>query len=134
MSHLSVEFAKNPLTSAYPDLFFPRGDGLALTHWWLTNKDPLHCFRFSLFAIRGENKWIIDAVRYDIADVDDDEAYLGIIILEDENDLPTWVEGFSKLMNDIVALDTDISQSTFEATRGVTWLGLRKAMLSQIAQ
>lgn len=58
-----VEFFRNPLTEAYPEVFQPLGDGIELTRWWLGHDDPRRCSLFSLFAIRHENRWGLDAVR-----------------------------------------------------------------------
>ena len=56
-----VEFFRNPLTEAYPEVFQPLGDGIELTRWWLGHDDPRRCSLFSLFAIRHENRWGLDA-------------------------------------------------------------------------
>ena len=45
-----VEFFRNPLTEAYPEVFQPLGDGIELTRWWLGHDDPRRCSLFSLFA------------------------------------------------------------------------------------
>lgn len=65
-----VEFFRNPLTEAYPEVFQPLGDGIELTRWWLGHDDPRRCSLFSLFAIRHENRWGLDAVRNSVLDVD----------------------------------------------------------------
>lgn len=56
-----VEFFRYPLTEAYPEVFQPLGDGIELTRWWLGHDDPRRCSLFSLFAIRHENRWGLDA-------------------------------------------------------------------------
>ena len=116
MKTLQLEFAVNPLTLAHPEFFAARGDGLALTNWWLTRRDEYACF--SLFAIRGEGKWTIDAVRNDVHDVDDDEAYIGIAVfaLEEEGQFSDWVADFAKRMSAVVPFNADISWSTYAAT------------------
>ena len=73
-----VEFFRNPLTEAYPEVFQPLGDGIELTRWWLGHDDPRRCSLFSLFAIRHENRWGLDAVRNSVLDVDT-RIYLGVI-------------------------------------------------------
>ena len=35
-----VEFFRNSLTEAYPEVFNPLGDGIELTRWWLGHEDP----------------------------------------------------------------------------------------------
>lgn len=41
MKSLQVEFAVNPLTLVHPEFFDVRGDGLALTNWWVTAPRPI---------------------------------------------------------------------------------------------
>lgn len=115
-----VEFFRNPLTEAYPEVFQPLGDGIELTRWWLGHDDPRRCSLFSLFAIRHENRWGLDAVRNSVLDVDT-RIYLGVIALEDENDLRDWFDAFVDRMNASIPLNADISGSSYEATRGVAW-------------
>ena len=47
--------------------------------------------------------------------------YLGVIALEDENDLRDWFDAFVDRMNASIPLNADISGSSYEATRGVAW-------------
>ena len=115
-----VEFFRNSLTEAYPEVFNPLGDGIELTRWWLGHEDPRRCSLFSLFAIRREDRWELDAVRSSVSGVDT-SIYLGVIALEDENDLRDWFDAFVDRMNASIPLNADISGSSYEATRGVAW-------------
>ena len=91
-----------------------------MTRWRRGHDDPRQSSLFSLFAIRHEDRWGLDAVRNSVSDVDT-RIYLGVIALEDENDLRDWFDAFVERMNASIPLNADISGSSYEATRGVAW-------------
>lgn len=117
-----VEFFRNPLTEAYPEVFQPLGDGIELTRWWLGHDDPRRCSLFSLFAIRHENRWGLDAVRNSVSDVDT-RIYLGVIALEDENDLRDWFDAFVDRMNASIPLNADFGIELRGDARGCMAVG-----------